>query len=81
MILYHGSNTEISKIDLEMCKPYKDFGKAFYLKKLVRIVFRCYRGGGAVGIPYGKLRQIRGQGGIDLVGVIAAYGKIRRGEE
>jgi hypothetical protein len=36
MILYHGSNTEISKIDLEMCKPYKDFGKAFYLTTILQ---------------------------------------------
>ncbi len=27
MILYHGSNTIIEKIDLSLCKPYKDFGK------------------------------------------------------
>lgn len=31
MILYHGSNVEISRIDLSMSKPYKDFGKGFYL--------------------------------------------------
>jgi hypothetical protein len=31
MILYHGSNTEVSKIDLNRCRPYKDFGKGFYL--------------------------------------------------
>lgn len=30
MILYHGSNTPIEKIDLEKCRPYKDFGKGFY---------------------------------------------------
>lgn len=36
MILYHGSNTEISKIDLAMCKPYKDFGKAFYLTTILQ---------------------------------------------
>ena len=29
MILYHGSNTIIEKIDLSLCKPYKDFGKGF----------------------------------------------------
>ena len=29
MILYHGSNTIIEKIDLSLCKPYKDFGKVF----------------------------------------------------
>ena len=31
MILYHGSNVEIFDIDLSMSKPYKDFGRAFYL--------------------------------------------------
>lgn len=31
MILYHGSNVEITKIDLPMSRPYKDFGKGFYL--------------------------------------------------
>jgi hypothetical protein len=30
MILYHGSNTEIDRIDLAKCRPYKDFGKGFY---------------------------------------------------
>lgn len=31
MILYHGSNIAIEEIDLSLCKPYKDFGKGFYL--------------------------------------------------
>lgn len=31
MILYHGSNVAIDKIDLAKCRPYKDFGKGFYL--------------------------------------------------
>lgn len=31
MILYHGSNMVIDKIDFEMSKPNKDFGKGFYL--------------------------------------------------
>lgn len=31
MILYHGSNVEIEKINLEKCRPYKDFGQGFYL--------------------------------------------------
>lgn len=31
MILYHGSNTVIDKVDLEKCRPYKDFGRGFYL--------------------------------------------------
>ena len=33
MILYHGSNIEIQKIDLSKSKPNKDFGKAFYLSQ------------------------------------------------
>lgn len=33
MILYHGSNMNIDKIDLEMSKPNKDFGKGFYLSE------------------------------------------------
>ena len=31
MKLYHGSNVVIEKIDLAKCKPYKDFGRGFYL--------------------------------------------------
>lgn len=31
MILYHGSNIEINDIDLNKCRPYKDFGQGFYL--------------------------------------------------
>ena len=31
MRLYHGSNIEINSINLAMCRPYKDFGKGFYL--------------------------------------------------
>ena len=31
MRLYHGSNLVIDSINLAMCRPYKDFGKGFYL--------------------------------------------------
>ena len=31
MKLYHGSNIRIKVIDLEKSKPFKDFGKGFYL--------------------------------------------------
>lgn len=31
MILFHGSNVEITIIDLSKSKKYKDFGQAFYL--------------------------------------------------
>ena len=34
MILYHGSNVEITKIDFDKCKPYKDFGRGFYLTNI-----------------------------------------------
>lgn len=33
MILYHGSNIDIQKIDLSKSKHNKDFGKAFYLSE------------------------------------------------
>ena len=31
MILYHGSNQLITKIDLSKSKDFKDFGRGFYL--------------------------------------------------
>ena len=31
MLLYHGSNTVIEKINLAKGRPFKDFGKGFYL--------------------------------------------------
>lgn len=31
MILYHGSNVFVEYIDFNKCRPYKDFGKGFYL--------------------------------------------------
>lgn len=33
MILYHGSNKLITKIDLSKSKNFKDFGKGFYLTR------------------------------------------------
>ena len=33
MILYHGTNAEFACIDLANCKPFKDFGRAFYLSE------------------------------------------------
>lgn len=33
MILYHGSNINIEHIELEKSKPFKDFGKGFYLSE------------------------------------------------
>ena len=31
MILFHGTNENFPQIDLSKCKPYKDFGRGFYL--------------------------------------------------
>ena len=29
--LYHGSNVAVREVDLSRCKPFKDFGRGFYL--------------------------------------------------
>ncbi|GBU26644.1 hypothetical protein R84B8_00154 [Treponema sp. R8-4-B8] len=34
MILFHGSNAEVSNIDLSKCGKYKDFGQGFYLTSI-----------------------------------------------
>lgn len=34
MRLYHGANIDIKSINLSMCKPFKDFGKGFYLTEI-----------------------------------------------
>ena len=51
MILYHGSNVKVTKIDLTKCRPYKDFGQGFYLtdireqaNQMARRVVRMYGG-------------------------------------
>ncbi|MCF0217157.1 MAG: DUF3990 domain-containing protein [Fibrobacteraceae bacterium] len=51
MILYHGSNTDIVRIDLSKCRPNKDFGKGFYLttiqeqaERMAQRVARMYGG-------------------------------------
>ena len=51
MKLYHGSNIVIQHINLTMCRPYKDFGKGFYLtdieeqaKKMAVRVSKIYGG-------------------------------------
>ena len=51
MILYHGTNCVVNKIDLNKCRPYKDFGKGFYLttikeqaEKMAQRVSRIYGG-------------------------------------
>lgn len=51
MKLYHGSNLIIDGIDLMKCRPYKDFGRGFYLtdipeqaEKMAQRVARLYGG-------------------------------------
>ena len=34
MILYHGSNVEVSSVDLSKCAKYKDFGQGFYMTSM-----------------------------------------------
>lgn len=34
MILFHGTNLDIDKIDLSLCAPFKDFGTGFYTTTL-----------------------------------------------
>jgi hypothetical protein len=34
MILYHGSNIKITEVDLDKCRPFKDFGRGFYLTEI-----------------------------------------------
>ena len=55
MLLYHGSNMVIEEIDLAKSRPYKDFGKAFYLsadeeqaREMAK--FKVLTGGGEVHI-------------------------------
>ena len=51
MYLFHRSNTDIKEISLMMCRPFKDFGKGFYLteikdqaQKMAKRVARIYGG-------------------------------------
>lgn len=53
MLLYHGSNMVIEEIDLAKSRPYKDFGKAFYLsadeKQAYEMAkFKVLTGGGKI---------------------------------
>jgi len=36
MRVYHGSYTKVEKIDLSLCRPFRDFGRGFYVTKLRR---------------------------------------------
>ena len=51
MKLYHGSNVVIDSINLALCRPYKDFGRGFYMtdieeqaEKMAIRVSRIYGG-------------------------------------
>lgn len=51
MILYHGSNTDIRTINLALYRPFKDFGRGFYLtvikeqaEKMANRVAKIYGG-------------------------------------
>jgi len=35
MKVYHGSYIKIDRIDFSQCKPYRDFGKGFYVTKIL----------------------------------------------
>lgn len=57
MLLYHGSNTDIKVIDLAMCRPYKDFGRGFYLtmmqnqaEKMAKRVAKIYGGSPVINV-------------------------------
>lgn len=57
MQLYHGTNLEIENIDLNQCRPYKDFGMGFYLTemkeqaiKMAHRVSRIYGGNPIVNV-------------------------------
>lgn len=57
MKLYHGSNIVIDSINLAMCRPYKDFGRGFYLtdireqaEKMAVRVSKIYGGSPVVNI-------------------------------
>ena len=39
MILFHGSNVEVSHIDLSKCTKYKDFGQGFYMTSIKEQAF------------------------------------------
>jgi len=64
MILFHGSNTAVTEVKLELCRPYKDFGKGFYLtpffnqaSRMAERVSRLYGGEGVVSVLPSLKRQ------------------------
>lgn len=40
MLLYHGTNLIIEKIDLKKCRPFKDFGTGFYVTEIKEQVIK-----------------------------------------
>jgi hypothetical protein len=41
-VLYHGTVSEISKVDVTSGRDRKDFGKGFYLQNMLRLLMlRC----------------------------------------
>lgn len=74
MKLYHGSNQRIDEIDLDKCRPFKDFGRGFYLtdipeqaEKMAQRVARLYGG-----IP------VVNEYDVDLEALLSSDLKIRR---
>ena len=72
MILYHGSNVEISRVDLSLALPYKDFGKGFYLtsmrdqaERMAKRVSR-FRGGVPTITAYEAPDDILQQGNLNV---------------
>ncbi len=55
MILFHGSNTDIQKIQLSFCRPCKDFGRGFYLMDIFEQAFNMAK------------RVVRLYGGVPIV--------------
>ena len=65
MKLYHGSNLVIDEIDLQKCRPFKDFGRGFYLTdiseqavKMGQRVARLYGGTPVVNVYEIDMEQL-----------------------
>lgn len=61
MILYHGSNVKVDKIDLNKCRKYKDFGQGFYcttIKEQAEFMARRTTKRAASGIPYVNIFEL-----------------------
>lgn len=69
MTLYHGSNLEIETVDLEKCRPFKDFGRGFYLtdipeqaRKMAQRVARLYGGTPVINIYETDMDALKASG-------------------